>query len=40
MANTFTSLHYHVIFIRTFQEEYRAFLDRHGITYEERYLWD
>jgi REP element-mobilizing transposase RayT len=26
--------------LRTFQEEYRAFLDRHGITYDERYLWD
>jgi putative transposase len=26
--------------VRTFQEEYRAFLDRHGIKYDERYLWD
>ena len=25
---------------KTFQEEYRAFLDKHGITYDERYLWD
>ncbi len=25
---------------KTFQEEYRAFLDKHGIVYEERYLWD
>ena len=25
---------------KTFQEEYRAFLDKHGITYNERYLWD
>lgn len=25
---------------RTFQEEYRALLDRHGIEYDERYLWD
>lgn len=25
---------------RIFQEEYRALLDRHGIEYEERYLWD
>jgi len=25
---------------KTFQEEYRAFLDRHQIHYEERYLWD
>ncbi len=24
---------------RTFQEEYRAFLDKHGIQYDERYLW-
>jgi putative transposase len=24
---------------QTFQEEYRALLDRHGIDYEERYLW-
>ena len=26
--------------VRTFQEEYRAFLHRHGILYNERYLWD
>ncbi len=25
--------------IKTFQAEYRAFLDRHGIRYDERYLW-
>lgn len=25
---------------KTFQEEYRAFLDRHEINYDERYLWD
>jgi REP element-mobilizing transposase RayT len=25
---------------KTFQEEYRAFLDRHEIVYDERYLWD
>lgn len=24
----------------TFQEEYRQFLDRHKIQYDERYLWD
>jgi REP element-mobilizing transposase RayT len=24
---------------RTFQEEFRALLDRHGIAYDERYLW-
>jgi REP element-mobilizing transposase RayT len=24
----------------TFQEEFRAFLQRHGIAYDERYLWD
>jgi REP element-mobilizing transposase RayT len=24
----------------TFQDEFLAFLHRHGITYEERYLWD
>lgn len=24
----------------TFQEEYRAFLERHRIAYDERYLWD
>ena len=24
----------------TFQEEYRAFLTRYGIKFEERYLWD
>jgi putative transposase len=26
--------------IKTFQEEYRAFLDRHEIAYKEKYLWD
>ena len=25
---------------RTFQEEYRDFLKRHGITFDERYIWD
>jgi hypothetical protein len=25
---------------QTFQEEFRAFLDRYGITYDERYVWD
>ena len=25
---------------RTFQEEYRAFLGRYGIEYDERYVWD
>jgi REP element-mobilizing transposase RayT len=25
---------------RSFQEEYRSFLDRHGIDYDERYVWD
>jgi len=24
----------------TFQEEFKAFLDRHGIPYDERYVWD
>jgi putative transposase len=24
----------------TFQEEYRRFLDKHGIAYDERYVWD
>jgi len=24
----------------TFQEEFRAFLERHGIEYDERYVWD
>lgn len=24
----------------TFQEEFRRFLDRYGVTYDERYLWD
>jgi hypothetical protein len=26
--------------LKTFQEEYRTFLDRHEIAYDERYLWD
>ncbi len=25
---------------RTFQEEFRIMLDRHGIQYDERYVWD
>jgi len=25
---------------QTFQEEFRAFLDRYGIEYDERYVWD
>ena len=25
---------------KTFQDEYRAFLTSHGITYDERYVWD
>lgn len=25
---------------KSFQEEYRAFLERHGMTYDERYVWD
>lgn len=26
--------------VKSFQEEYRAFLDKHGVKYEEKYLWD
>ncbi len=26
--------------VRTFQEEYRSFLVKYGIEYEERYVWD
>lgn len=25
---------------KTFQEEYRQFLERHGVAYDERYVWD
>jgi putative transposase len=25
---------------RTFQDEFRAFLTRHGVAYDERYVWD
>jgi putative transposase len=25
---------------RTFQEEYREFLHRHGVEFDERYVWD
>ena len=25
---------------KTFQEEYRAFLERHNLAYDERYVWD
>jgi len=24
----------------TFEEEFRAFLDRYGVEYDERYVWD
>lgn len=26
--------------VQTFQEEYRAFLNKYGIKYDERYVWD
>ncbi len=26
--------------IKSFQEEYRAFLDKHGVLYDENYVWD
>ena len=26
--------------VKSFMEEYRAFLDKHEVEYEERYLWD
>lgn len=26
--------------VKTFQEEYRAFLFRHGVEFDEKYLWD
>ena len=25
---------------RTFQDEYRAFLNKYGVEYDERYVWD
>ncbi len=25
---------------KSFQEEYRAFLERHGVAYDEQYVWD
>jgi putative transposase len=25
---------------RTFQEEYREFLRKHGVEYDERFVWD
>jgi hypothetical protein len=25
---------------KTFQEEYLEFLERHGVEYDEQYLWD
>jgi len=42
MANTFSCLeqqleHYRT---RTFQEEYLAFLKKHGAHLDEKYLWD
>jgi len=26
--------------IRSFQDEFRAFLKKHGVDYDERYVWD
>ena len=26
--------------VRTFQEEYRLLLERHGLAFDERYVWD
>jgi putative transposase len=26
--------------VKSFQEEYRAFLTRHGVAFDERYVWD
>ena len=26
--------------VKSFQEEYRAFLEKHGVAYDERYVWD
>lgn len=26
--------------VKTFQDEYRQFLDKHGIEYDEQYVWD
>ena len=26
--------------LQSFQDEYRAFLDQHGVAYDERYAWD
>jgi len=25
--------------VKSFQEEYRAFLEKHGVVYDERYVW-
>ena len=25
---------------KSFQDEYRAFLDKYGVEYDERYVWD
>ena len=26
--------------VKSFQEEYRSFLEKHGVAYDERYVWD
>ncbi len=26
--------------VKSFQEEYRTFLEKHGLTFDERYVWD
>ena len=49
MSHTYTSLQYHLVlgtkerrpFLskESFQDEFLSLLQRHGIAYEERYLW-
>ena len=40
MPQSLSSILIHLIFRVTFQDEYRKFLKRYGIDYDERYVWD
>ena len=44
MPQSLSSVHVHLVFStedrETFQDEYRAFLRRHGIAWNERFVWE
>ena len=45
MAQSLSRLHVHVVFAtkhrkQSFQDEFRALLTKHGVSFDERYVWD